>query len=285
MRDSFDPGAVIEVAQEGKVMAMAVLPGLGQVIGQMTKGDIPLIWKLNIGAGIEKNGDAITTPLYSDIRTAMKVAIDNGAIAWGATYYEFSTNAPAMRRQLTEMDEAGAELGLGGVVWNYPRGSLIKGGDSDVLNQLHGFESIYNVTSGSFVFIKEKVSTPTGTVKDWETGKLEKDGWGKPEKEGFDDTEIRRFLSLNRADMIRYLVGVQHDHGIGSLMSGGAPQDPERFGKDVKDGIGADRHIAFIAGRSTTRQIKKTEESFNVNDAIGHMKKLNAAAPRVVIED
>ena len=83
-------------------MAMAVLPGLGQVIGQMTKGDIPLIWKLNIGAGIKKNGDAITTPLYTDIRSAMKVAIDNGAIAWGATYYEFSTNAPALNSDWAE---------------------------------------------------------------------------------------------------------------------------------------------------------------------------------------
>jgi DhnA family fructose-bisphosphate aldolase class Ia len=289
---SFDPGALIRVAEEGKVMAMAVLPGLGQIIGQKTKGAMPLIWKLNYG-NVKINGDYACVPLYSNIRDAMKVAADNGAKFWGATFYTGSVNTPEMRRQLSEMDAAGALEGLGGVVWNYPRGSELKGGDADVYNQLRGFDYIVNACPGSLVLVKEKISTlpggktndPAETVAKWESGDLESSGWGKPGEKDHDEAEIKAFLSLDRAAQIRHLVGIQHDWGIPSLMSGGAPQKPEQFKKDVEDGLGPDRHMAFIAGRSTIRQIKPLGKgSFDVSQAVAHMTMLRKAAPVVVIE-
>ena len=134
-------------------MAMAVLPGLGQIIGQKTKGAMPPIWKLNYG-NVKINGDYACIPVYSNVRDAMKVAADNGAKFWGATFYTGSINTPEMRRQLSEMDEAGALEGLGGVVWNYPRGSELKGGDADVYNQLRGFDYI---TNNRMFFKTEKI--------------------------------------------------------------------------------------------------------------------------------
>jgi DhnA family fructose-bisphosphate aldolase class Ia len=289
---SFDPGALISVANEGRVMAMAVLPGLGQIIGQKTKGTMPLIWKLNYG-NVKINGDYACVPVYSNVRDAMKVAADNGAKFWGATFYTGSINTPEMRRQLSELDEAGALEGLGGVVWNYPRGTELKGGDANVYNQLRGFDYIVNACPGSLVLVKEKVSTLPGTkiidpaesVAQWEKGELSDIGWGKPGEKDCDETTIKTFLSLNRAAQIRHLVGIQHDWGIPSLMSGGAPQKPEQFKKDVEDGLGPDRHIAFIAGRSTIKQINPLENgSFDVSQAVAHMTMLREAAPMVVIE-
>ncbi len=289
---SFDPGALIRVANEGKVMAMAVLPGLGQIIGQKTKGEIPLIWKFNFG-NVKMAGDYTCIRTYTNLRDAMKVAIDNGAKFWGATFYTGSIHTPEMFRQLAEMDEAGAQAGLGGVVWNYPRGSELKGGDADVYNQLRGFDHILNATSGSLVLVKEKVSTlpgpkitnPAESVKLWEKGELAGLGWGKEGEKEHDPAVIKAFLALDRAAQIRHLVGIQHDWGIPSLMSGGAPQKPEQFKKDVEDGLGPDKHIAFIAGRSTIKQIKPLEDgSFDVSKAVAHMTMLRDAAPTVVIE-
>ena len=289
---SFDPGALIRVANEGRVMAMAVLPGLGQIIGQKTKGEMPLIWKLNEG-NVKVGGDYTCLRVYTNLRDAMKLAVDNGAKFWGATLYTGSTNTPEMLRQLSEMDEAGAQAGLGGVVWNYPRGSELKGGDADVYNQLRGFDYILNSCPGSLVLVKEKVSTlpgvkitnPAESVKLWEGGELAGIGWGKPGEKEHDEATIKAFLALDRAAQIRHLVGIQHDWGVPSLMSGGAPQKPEQFKKDVEDGLGPDRHMAFIAGRSTIKQIKALEDgSFDVSQAVAHMTMLREAAPIVVIE-
>ncbi|OGC13825.1 hypothetical protein A3D23_02040 [candidate division WOR-1 bacterium RIFCSPHIGHO2_02_FULL_53_26] len=290
MLRSFDPGAVVEVAREGGVMAMAVLPGLGQQIGQLTKGDMPLIWKLNRGSGAKVNGDATTVRLYSDVDKAMSVAVDNGARFWGATFYNGSANVPDMIQQLAEMDEAGARHGLGGVVWNYPRGSEIpKGHDADIMYQLEGFERIINACPGSLVLVKEKVSTLPGTVADWEAGEIEKVGrgegaWGKPGTKGVKDEVVRTFLAMNRAVHIAFMVELQHNQGIASLMSGGAPQEREKFEADLNDGIGPDRHVAFIAGRSTTNEIKYQVDEYDISGAVRHMHMLRDAAPKVVIE-
>ena len=291
MRESFDPKALYDVAMQGKVMAAAVLPGMGQVFGQLSKGELPLIWKLNLGAGKQVNGDSITTRVYAKAREAMERAVNNGAKFWGATYYFGSINAPDMLRQLSEMDEAGAEFGLGGVVWNYARGTQLKGKDDAVVNQLWGFEEIINACPASLVLIKEKVSSVPGTVAEWKAQEgspdtLIKAGWGKPGDKDLDEGAITSFLSLDRAGQIAYLVQTQRDMGYASLMSGGAPQDPEKFAKDVKDGIGFDRHIAGIAGRGTTRQIRKVGPGkYDLSAAIKHFEMLNAAAPTVVIEE
>jgi len=291
-RSSFiNPQALIDVANEGKAMCMAVLPGLGATIGRMTKGEMPLIWKLNKGAGNKANGDYVTVKLYSNIDDAMKIAIDNGAVFWGATYYHFSLNSPEMLAQIAEMDEAGAKYGLGGVVWNYPRGSMIQGGDANIFNQLRGFEAIINACPASLVLVKEKVSTPPGTGKEWggpviklwEEGNLEEFGWGKPGNVQSEEA-VRAFMALDRAQQIEYMVATQHNMGIPSLMSGGAPQKPDQFRKDVEDGIAPNRHIAFIAGRSTTSQIKAGDE-YDISNAVAHFNMLNDAAPEVVIED
>lgn len=297
MLPGFDPGALVDVAKEGRVLAMAVLPSLGQVVGQHTKGDMPLIWKLNRGAGANLNGDSVTVRLYSNVEAAMRAGIDNGAITWGATYYHGSQNAPEMLRQIAEMDEAGAKLGLGGVVWNYPRGSQVKAGDAEVFYQLDGFEAITNAAPASLVLVKEKVSTRPGKtenpVTEWEAGDLEGLGWGKPGAKGVNEDVVRRFLTLDRGAQIQFMVAIQHDRGIGSLMSGGAPQKPDQFLLDVADGLGtADagtlgfRHLALIAGRSTTAQILRNPSTglYNLTGAIAHFKALDDAAPRVTIE-
>lgn len=292
MHDNFDPAAVIEVAKEGQVMAMAVLPGLGQVVGQMKK-DMPLIWKLNMGGGAKVNGDDTTIRLYSNVEDAMKKAQDNGAVFWGATYYRGSLNAADMLRQLAEMDEAGAKVGLGGVVWNYPRGSGIpKGQDAFFLYQWDGFEDIVNACPGSLVFVKEKVSTLPGTVEQWEKGELAKVGHakgalGKPGEnpKDVDEDAIRALLKSDRAEQIRILVAWQHRFGIASLMSGGEPQKPEKFTADVRDGLGEDRHVALIAGRSTTRVIKVGPDGkYDITEAVAHFQRLNAAAPEVKVK-
>lgn len=299
MLSSFDPGAVLEVAREGGVMAMATLPALGRVIGRMTKGEMPLIWKMNDGAGAKKNGDYVTVRQYNplDIDLAVKIAIDHGARFFGATIYTGSANQAEMVQQLTELDAVAYENGLGLVVWNYPRGNGIPAGhDADVFFQLNGAEVICNACPSSLVLIKEKVSTRPGTVEEWRAGKLtdlgrtSKDGWGKPgfmDISGFDEDAVEEFMQLSRAEQIALMVGLQHDYyGVASLMSGGAPQEPEQFARDVEDGLGLGRHIAFIAGRSTTRQIvKKDDGSFDVSAAVAHMHMLREAAPRVVIED
>jgi len=251
---------------------------------------MPLIWKLNRGSEASVNGDGTTVRLYNNIYRAMETALNNGAHFWGATFYNGSTNEPDMIQQLAEMDEAGAYYGLGGVVWNYPRGSEIpKGHDADVMNQLDGFERILNACPGSLVLVKEKASTQPGSVQDWESGAIAKVGRGKGNWEkpgsGVDEEAVKAFLSRDRAEQIAFMVGLQHNQGVASLMSGGAPQDPAKFVQDVKDGLGPDRHVGFIAGRSTTKQIKfdPATGQYDISQAVVHMHMLRAAAPTVVI--
>ena len=58
-------------------------------------------------------------------------------------------------------------------------------------------------------------------------------------------------IAVNSLNLLKEIVRPQHRPGIGSMLSGGEIQQEDACRRDLADGVGPDRHLGLIAGRST----------------------------------
>ena len=117
---NIDPEYIMELALEGGYNAIAVQAGIAEKFYGLHYKDVPLLVKLNAKANLA------TKDPWSRQHTSVDYAIKLGASAVGYTLYHGSKYENEQFVELGRIIEQAHTQGVPVVVWNYPRGSLIK---------------------------------------------------------------------------------------------------------------------------------------------------------------
>ncbi|MBN1275834.1 fructose-bisphosphate aldolase [Candidatus Woesearchaeota archaeon] len=117
---NIDMEYVMDLALEGHYSAIAIQAGMAKAYYGLHYKDVPLIVKLNAKAGLPDPDP------WSRQHTSVAYAAKLGAAAVGYTLYHGSRNENPQFVELGRIVEEAHEYGLPVVVWNYPRGSLVK---------------------------------------------------------------------------------------------------------------------------------------------------------------
>jgi len=117
---NINPDYIMEIAHEGHYNAIAVQAGLAEKHYGLHYKDVPLLVKLNAKVGLPQKDP------FSRQHTSVDYAIKLGAQAVGYTFYHGSKFENEQFVELGKIVEQAHSQGIPVVVWNYPRGSLIK---------------------------------------------------------------------------------------------------------------------------------------------------------------
>jgi class I fructose-bisphosphate aldolase len=117
---NIDPEYVMDLALEGHYNAIAIQAGLAEKYYGLHYKDVPLIVKLNAKVGLPDPDP------WSRQHTSVEYAARIGASAVGYTLYHGSKSESQQFVELGRVVEEAHSRGLPVIVWNYPRGSLIK---------------------------------------------------------------------------------------------------------------------------------------------------------------
>lgn len=117
---NIDPEYVMDIGLEGNYNALAIQAGVAEKHYGLHYKDVPLLVKLNAKVGLPSKDP------YSRQHTSVDYAIKLGAQAVGYTFYHGSLFENEQFVELGKIVEQAHSNGLPVVVWNYPRGSLIK---------------------------------------------------------------------------------------------------------------------------------------------------------------
>jgi DhnA family fructose-bisphosphate aldolase class Ia len=280
--DKADVINVLECAVAGKFAAVALLPG-GAVLAKRLYPDLPVIAKLNSSfAGPDGEPHCVLTGAVEDMAAA-------GVEFVGLTYYYGNAYEPQMREQLALLDREAARHNMGLIVWNYPRGFRVpRTFESALHTQRSGADMIVSIAANSLVLLKEKITVPY-RLEAWKQAADETDfartAFQRPGARGVKDEAVEALLGLPRKSLIERLVRPQHRLGIGSMMSGGEIQQEDAFRRDLADGVGPDRHLGLIAGRSTwgAARYDWDSDTFDNEPVLAHARLMHEVLPTVVV--
>lgn len=117
---NIDPEYVMDIALEGKYNAIAIQAGLAHKYYGLHYKDVPLLVKINAKVNLP------TSDPWSRQHTSVDYAAKLGATAVGYTLYHGSKLENEQFVEIGRIVEQAHDYGMPVVVWNYPRGSLIK---------------------------------------------------------------------------------------------------------------------------------------------------------------
>lgn len=117
---NINPEHVMDIAHEGGFNAIAVQAGIAEKYYGLHYKDVPLLVKLNAKVALPDPDP------WSRQHTSVDHAVKLGASAVGYTMYHGSKKENEQFVELGRIVEKAHNYGLPVMVWNYPRGSLIK---------------------------------------------------------------------------------------------------------------------------------------------------------------
>lgn len=117
---NIDMEYVMDIALEGKYNAVALQAGMAEKYYGLYYKDVPLLVKLNAKVNLP------TSDPWSRQHTSVNHAVKIGASAVGYTLYHGSKFENEQFVELGRIVEQAHDYGIPAVVWNYPRGSLVK---------------------------------------------------------------------------------------------------------------------------------------------------------------
>ena len=117
---NIDPEYIMDMSLEGHYTGLAIQAGMAEKYYGLHYKDVPLVVKLNAKVSLP---DADP---WSRQHTSVAYAAKIGAAAVGYTLYHGSKKENEQFVELGRIVEEAHSLGLPVIVWNYPRGSLIK---------------------------------------------------------------------------------------------------------------------------------------------------------------
>jgi class I fructose-bisphosphate aldolase len=117
---NIDPEYIMDIALEGHYNAVAVQAGVAEKYYGLHYKDVPLLVKLNAKTSLPAPNP------WSRQHTSVDYALKLGAQAVGYTLYHGSTFENEQLVEAGKIIEQAHNYGVPVVIWNYPRGSLIK---------------------------------------------------------------------------------------------------------------------------------------------------------------
>ncbi|MBD3208808.1 hypothetical protein GF367_00110 [Candidatus Woesearchaeota archaeon] len=117
---NIDPEYIMDIALEGGYDGVAVQAGFAEKYYGLHYKDVPLIVKLNAKAKLPEPDP------WSRQHTSVDYAVKLGASAVGYTLYHGSRYENEQFVELGRIVEEAHTYGIPVVVWNYPRGTLVK---------------------------------------------------------------------------------------------------------------------------------------------------------------
>jgi class I fructose-bisphosphate aldolase len=214
--DYANPIVMLTLAQDTDMNGVALHPGWARIYKAMGLS-VPLILKVSgsTNYGAKASGRPESDLLIGRATQMVEAAEYYGASALGYTYYMGSSAQPFNHRDYAEVLQAARMAALPLIVWSYPRGSEIdKVGKDSFTTVLGAVTSAINIggdilkinfpkplTDAQAAYLLENYKDTLSSALEWQKGK-------------------------SGLDMMRQIVKVADQAGVGIIVSGGEKTNP-----------------------------------------------------------
>jgi len=243
-RDYADPARMITLADDLDFNGMVLHPGWAK-IHRARQASTPLILKLSGSAqqgAVASKGRHESDLLFENLNHGVELVEKYNAAAIGYTYYLGSPSQAFVHRDYVRIQHLAEQTGRPLIVWSYGRGEVIDAmGRNSFVSILADVQAA--IAIGAHVL---KINVPTNLTEDQAAYAITNF------KTVRDAVEWQKGKSP--VEMMRELVRVAHDSGVGVGFSGGAKVDPYGVLTLLQQtaGIGAD--FSFN-GRNTSQTV------------------------------
>jgi len=222
----YNPLYHFQLALEAGCSAYAAPLGFLEAGAARYAGEIPLILKANNHDVLHSDRDPLSA-VTGGVRQALRL----GCAAIGFTIYPGSSESRIMYEQIRALAEEAKEVGLGVVVWSYPRGSeLSKEGETGI--DVVAYAAQIAAQLGAHII---KVKLPSAHIEQAEAKKV---------------YEKQPIPVSTLADRVRHVIQSAFDGRRIVIFSGGARVDDEKIFEEtraIRDGGG----FGSIIGRNS----------------------------------
>jgi len=238
----FDPGKIVELAQEGGCNAVASTFGVLGSVARKWAHKIPFIVKIN-------HNEFLTYPNRYDqiLFGTVEEAWDLGAVAVGATIYFGSAESTRQIQEISVAFRRAHELGMATVLWCYLRNAAFKTAEKDyhAAADLTGQANHLGATIEADI-VKQKLPETNGGYTALSFGKTHKKVYAE-------------LTTDHPIDLTRYQVANCYLGRVGLINSGGASAGESDLAEAVRTAVINKRAggMGLISGRKAFQRPMK----------------------------
>jgi class I fructose-bisphosphate aldolase len=227
----YDPRYHFELAIEAGCNAYAAPLGFLEAGAAEYAGDVPLILKLNNSDSLYGGGEPC-----SAVTGSVEDALRLGAAAIGFTIYPASAARNEMYQQIRELTLEAKAVGLGVVVWSYPRGSGISKDGETAIDVVAYATQIAAQLGAHFI----KVKPPTDHIEQDAARKV---------------YEKEKIPIATLADRVRHVVQSAFNGRRVVIFSGGPAKGRDEVMEEIR-GVAEGGAFGSIIGRNSFQRPK-----------------------------